>query len=100
MLLLKNINQKIEVLNLESWRLVHIFTGHSAAIRSISLSLDGKLLASGSYDNSIKIWDVASGKHLDLFIGHSESVNSVIFSPDGKMLASASNDTTIRLWNL
>ncbi|MFK0735411.1 MAG: WD40 repeat domain-containing protein, partial [Gloeotrichia echinulata HAB0833] len=61
---------------------------------------DGKTLASGSRDNTIKIWNIATGKEIRTLNGHSSFVNSVAFSPDGKTLASGSLDKTIKIWRL
>ena len=62
-------------------------------------SPDGKLLASASYDKTVKLWDAGSGAALQTFEGHSSSVSAVAFSPDGKLLASASSDETVKLWD-
>ncbi len=72
---------------------------HEWGVTSVSFSLDGKLLASGSLDNTIKLWDIASGVCLKTLEGHTGDVTSVSFSPDGKLLASGSLDNTIKLWN-
>jgi WD40 repeat protein len=75
-------------------------TGHSHRVESVAFSRDGKTLASGSEDNTIKLWDVSSGTELRTLTGHSSSVNSVSFSPLGKTLASGSGDHTIKLWDV
>jgi WD40 repeat protein len=66
----------------------------------VAFSPDGKLLASGGDDATIRIWDVETGQLHRLLCEHTKSVRSVCFSPDGKTLASASEDETIKLWNL
>src|SRR5437588_2103133 len=75
-------------------------TGHSNDVRAVAFSPDGKTLASGSFDMTIKLWDVTSGTQLRTLTGHSGTVDSVAFSPDGKTLASGSNDNTIKLWDV
>jgi len=69
-------------------------------VRSAAFSPDGKTLASGSGDKTIKLWEVATGRELRTLSGHTYYVNSVAFSPDGKTLASGSDDRTIKLWLL
>ncbi|MEH2243681.1 hypothetical protein [Nostoc sp.] len=84
-------NKAIEVNTLE---------GHSSSVYSVGFSPDGKTLASGSNDKTIKLWDVSTGKAIKTLTGHSSTVLSVGFSPDGKTLASGSNDKTVILWDL
>lgn len=77
-----------------------IFRGHKDSLYSARLSPDGKLLATGGYDNTIKLWDVSSGKELWTLDGHNGAVFELAFRPDGKVLASASGDRTVKLWNV
>ena len=74
-------------------------TGHTEWVNSVSFSPDGNILASGSVDNTIRLWNSNTGRHIRTLTGHTSSVNSVSFSPNGQMLASGSGDNTIRLWN-
>ena len=83
-----------------SEREITTFKGHSATVRSVTYSPDGKVIASGSGDTTIKLWDVASGKEITTLKGHSGWVNSVTYAPDGKTLASGSEDNTIKLWDI
>ncbi len=73
---------------------------HNDRVLSVSFSPDGKTLASGSGDMTIKLWNLETGKEIHTLKGHDSQVKSVRFSPDGKILASGSLDNTIKLWNL
>ncbi|MEW5860520.1 MAG: serine/threonine-protein kinase [Cyanobacteriota bacterium] len=82
----------------QNWRCVQTLTGHSDVVTSIAFSPDGQLLASGSNDETIKLWQPITGKEIRTLTGHSDWVNSVAFSSDGQILASGSKDMTIKLW--
>src|SRR4051794_6032025 len=73
---------------------------HTEAVFPVAFSPDGKTLASGSLDDTIKLWDVQTGKEQATLKGHTDWVGSVAYSPDGKTLASGSNDKTIKLWDV
>ena len=80
--------------------LLQTLTGHSHSVNSVAYSPDGQTLASGSNDNTIKLWNVKTRKLLQTLTGHSSLVSSVAYSPDGQTLASGSDDNTIKLWNV
>ena len=68
-------------------------TGHTDPVDSVAFSPDGKTLASGSDDDTVRLWDVATGQQIGSpLTGHTGAVTSVAFSPDGKTLASGSDD--------
>jgi WD domain, G-beta repeat len=73
--------------------------GHTDAVWSVAFSRDGALLASGSWDSTVRVWDAATGAALKTLEGHTDSVGSVAFSRDGALLASASLDNTVRVWD-
>ncbi len=72
--------------------------GHAKQVNGVSFSPDGKMLATASGDNTVKLWDTSTGKEVKTLTGHTNSVIGVSFSPDGKMLASGSHDDTVKLW--
>ena len=80
--------------------LVKVFQGHKDSVYSVRLNPVASLLATGSYDSSIKLWDVASGSEAKSLDGHNGAVFELAFRKDGKVLASASGDRTVKLWNV
>ncbi|MCC5597787.1 nSTAND1 domain-containing NTPase [Nostoc favosum] len=76
---------------------------HKGIIYGLDFSPDGQILASGSDDETVKVWDVdkaIKGENplIATLRGHTAKVNRLEFSRDGKIIASSSNDGTVRLW--
>jgi WD domain, G-beta repeat len=84
----------------QKWRCAYTLPGHSSFVNSLAISPDGKILVSGSWDKTIKVWELETGELIGTLTGHSDRVNSVAISWNGKMLASGSSDETIKFWNL
>jgi WD40 repeat protein len=81
-------------------RLAQFLQGHTDPVRTVAISPDGTVIASGSRNNMIILWDAATGQPaLAPLSGHTGSINSLAFSPDGRTLVSGSADGTLRLWN-
>ncbi len=83
-----------------SAKVARTFTGHRDVIYALALSPDGKTLATGSYDQKIKLWNVADAEERKTLSGHNGAVFALAFRPDGKLLASASADRTVKLWDV
>ncbi len=86
--------------NVADGALVRKFEGHKDALYALALSPDGQTLATGSYDQKIKLWSTADGSEIKTLSGHNGGVFGLSFRPDGKVLASASADRTVKLWDV
>jgi WD40 repeat protein/transcriptional regulator with XRE-family HTH domain len=78
--------------------LYRVWQAHTGMVWSLAFSPDGRTLATGSHDGSIKSWDLESGALL--WTGwHTNNINRVAFAPDGSLLASSGTDAAVRLWD-
>lgn len=81
---------------------VRRLTGHPRLVTAVAFSPDGRTLATGCADKSIRLWDVAAGTITKELKGHKASVRGIRFSADGKTLTSVGTegDETVRTWDV
>jgi WD40 repeat protein len=76
-----------------------VLSGHTKAVNMLAFAPNRRILATGSDDNTLKLWDASSGLLLTTLTGHEGNIYDLKFSPDGKTLGSLSDDQKPRLWN-
>jgi WD40 repeat protein len=91
---------EVVVISVETGRVLDRWKGHQGSVLSLAISPDGRFLASGGDDQSIRLWEVSSGRELARWQSHESSVTALTFGSDGMLLISGGADGTLKLWNL
>ena len=81
---------------MKSGRLVRALAGHAGCVHAVA-GLPGRLLASGSEDETVRLWEIGSGRLVRTLAGHTGSVNALAMLLGG-LLASGSDDNTVVVW--
>jgi WD40 repeat protein len=93
-------NKDVVLREVPSGRLLHRFRGHTENFGAWAMSPDGRLLATGSADRTIRLWDTRTGQPVDVLRGHTGTVDNVEFSHDGRTLVSDGSEDVLRLWSI
>ncbi|BDI29253.1 hypothetical protein CCAX7_13040 [Capsulimonas corticalis] len=78
----------------------HVFTGHTDEVTAVAFAPGGARFASGSKDNTVRLWEISTGEELETYQGHTRPVTSLAYSRKDNLLLSGSMDGTIRVWDL
>ncbi|NER05941.1 MAG: hypothetical protein F6K17_26815 [Okeania sp. SIO3C4] len=86
--------------DIQVWRYLHTFTGHTGAVNALIITPDGQKLISASDDQTIKVWSLTTMQLLQDFSKGLTSVTQLLITPDGKFIVSGSAGGTIKIWQL
>ncbi|GMS83220.1 hypothetical protein PENTCL1PPCAC_30572, partial [Pristionchus entomophagus] len=75
-------------------------TGHQQLVNQVMFSPDTRLIASASFDKSVKLWCGRTGKYISSLRGHVQAVYQVAWSADSRLLVSGSADSTLKVWEM
>ena len=89
----------VQFVNPNTGKTIHTSLAHNWMATALAFSPDGRRLASGSHDRTIKIWDTVTGQETLTLSGHRSPVTSVWFSPDGHRLMSCDKSGNVCTWD-
>jgi WD40 repeat protein len=93
-------SDSVLVLSSPELRIIHDLKEHKGTILDLSISSDGKYLATASYDKTARIWDLSNYESIYEFKEFDREVRSVDISPDNKFLVTGSSDSSVKLWDI
>lgn len=90
---------EIFVWSMKTGRLLDVLSGHEGPVHGLTFSPTNAILASSSWDKSVRLWDVFQGKGVVETFPHTHDVLTVVYRPDGKQLACSTLDGQIHFWD-
>jgi RNA polymerase sigma factor (sigma-70 family) len=90
---------EVQLWDTQTWKLKHVLK-HDKYVNTVAFSADGKLIASGSGDEFVRIWDANKGKLIRSLRGGRPGTRCVAFSPDGQTVAAGWMDGKVRHWDV
>ena len=73
---------------------------HGGSLTTVSWSPDGRWIATGATDSSVRVWDADTGRLVERLLGHTGVLVTVDWSPDSRRIVSGGSDGTARVWEL
>lgn len=89
---------KIKLMRLDQKEELHTLSGHSNSVYALDFSSDGKMLVSGSFDRTVRLWEVETGREIDRLSESKTPIYAIAFLPDGQTIVSGSEDGTLNFW--
>ncbi len=91
---------EIIIFDIKSKTIIHKLKAHNHRVRAISLTNDGKMMVTGSYDKLVKLWDFKSKRLLSTLEGHNSKVSNVAISNDKEYAVTTSFDNNMVIWDI
>lgn len=88
----------MQVWDIHTRQIKHQFTGHDQDIYSLDFARNGRLIASGSGDRTVRLWDIEANQQV-LRLTIEDGVTTVAISPDNRFVAAGSLDKSVRVWD-
>jgi glucose repression regulatory protein TUP1 len=89
---------RLQVWNIASRSIRNTLAGHEQDVYTLDFARDGRTIASGSGDKTVRLWDIEAGQNIFIFTIEA-GINTVAFSPDTKYVAAGSLDKIVRVWD-
>ena len=94
------VNKTFQLSNVFEGRIEAPMRGHEDITLAVAFSPNGKWIASGSHDKTVRLWDMETLDPIAAFHGLSDQIYDVAISPDNRYIAACSRDQTVRIWNI
>jgi hypothetical protein len=91
---------KVQVWEMATGRLSCTLSGHKGDVTAIAFSADGRILATGAEDQTVRLWDLGGGPERKRLLGHAGTILSLAFTPDDARLAASSPDAPVYIWDV